>query len=58
MAATIRGVTDKPFLEDLTMPNINLIAWNIRRAFATGGSCRIPLMTARDFDRVLALLVE
>lgn len=58
MAATIRGVTDKPFLEDLTMPNINLIAWNIRHAFATGGRCKVPLMTARDVDRVLALLTE
>ncbi len=40
------------------MPDINKIANQLRRAFIVGERCKVPLLTARDFDRVLALLEE
>jgi hypothetical protein len=40
------------------MPDFNKIAEQIRRAFTTGERCKVPLLTFRDMDRVLALLGE
>lgn len=38
------------------MRDFNKIAEQIRRAFATGVPCTIPLMTVRELGRVLDLL--
>lgn len=40
------------------MPDINKIAERIRLAFATGKPCKVPLMTMRDFGRLLDLLED
>lgn len=40
------------------MPDITKIAEDIRRAFATGEPCTVPMLTVRDLRRVLALLNE
>ncbi len=38
------------------MIDFNKIAEQLRRSFATGKPCTIPLMTVRDLGRVLDLL--
>lgn len=40
------------------MLDINKVAEQIRRAFATGKPCTVPLMTMRDLGRLLDLLED
>lgn len=40
------------------MTDVNKIAEQIRRAFATGKPCTVPRMTMRDLGRVLELLED
>ena len=40
------------------MRDLNKIAEQIRRAFAMGRPCSVPLMSVRDYGRLLTLLKD